>query len=374
MTFSRHDHECMALALRLAEKGVRTTHPNPRVGCVITQGERIIGQGWHEFAGGPHAEVVALQSAGGSKTRGSTAYVTLEPCSHHGRTPPCVDALLQAGVARVVIATLDPHPVVNGSGRQCLEQAGVRVECGLMAQAAEELNAGFLQRVRKGRPWVRVKIATSLDGRTALRNGDSKWISGDDSRRDVQFWRARSSAILTGIGTVLADDPALTARVPEPPLQPLRVIVDTHWRTPPASRVLMQPATALIAGSELEPVPQALRDSGARCLPLPLAGERVDLLSLLQGLAGLEINEIQVEAGARLCGALLQASLVDEILWYQAPVLLGEGGPGPFALGVLESMQDRTHLEVLESCQVGGDLRLRLRPRSQQSTDHAGGG
>lgn len=372
MSFSRFDHECMALALRLAEKGAFTTHPNPRVGCVIARDDRVVGQGWHVFAGGPHAEVVALQAAG-REARGSTAYVTLEPCGHHGRTPPCVDALLAAGIARVVIAAPDPHPLVDGSGSRRLELAGVKVESGLMALAAEDLNPGFLQRVRTGRPWVRVKVATSLDGRTALRNGRSQWITCEASRRDVQRWRARASAIVTGIGTVLADDPALTARVSDPPLLPLRVVVDTHWRTPATSRVLQHPGSALIAGSERAPVAPALQESGVRCLPLPLAGQRVDLLALMQALAALELNELQVEAGATLCGALLRDGLVDEILMYQAPALLGEGGPGPFELGMLESMNDRTQLEVVESCQVGTDVRLRLRPRRRNDGTQAGG-
>ena len=321
-----------------------------------------MGSGWHERAGGPHAEILALESAGGA-ARGATVYVTLEPCSHHGRTPPCVAALLEAGVGRVVIALPDPNPAVNGSGQRALEEAGIRVECGLMAEAAAELNAGFLMRMRSGRPWVRVKIAASLDGRTALKNGSSRWISGESARQDVQAWRARSSAILTGIGTVLADNPALTARVQEPPLRPLRVVADSRWRTPPGCRVLEDPASCLIAGGEDLPVPAGLLDSGSRCLAMPVSRGRLDLPALLHELAVLEINELQVEAGAVLCGALLNARLVDEILLYQAPVLLGEGGPGLFSLGVLESMQDRTQLEVLETRSLGQDLRWRLRPQ-----------
>ncbi len=364
MTFSDFDQECMTLALESAAKGLNTCHPNPRVGCVIAREGHIVATGWHAVAGGPHAEIVALESAGAA-ARAATAYVTLEPCSHHGLTPPCVDALLEAGIQRVVIAMQDPNALVNGAGQRKLEAAGVVVESGLMAPAAEELNAGFLMRMRAGRPWVRVKIASSLDGRTALPNGDSRWISSTVSRRDVQAWRARSSAILTGIGTVLADDPAMTARVAEPPLLPLRVIVDTHWRTPPLSRILQQPASALIAGSQDAVIPSALAETGVRCLPLPAPEGQVDLRSLMHALADLEINEVQVEAGAILCGALLRAGLVDEILLYLAPVLLGEGGPGPFAIGALESMQQRTQLELMESSQLGDDLRLRLRPRRQ---------
>jgi len=361
MSFSRFDHECMAVALRLAEKGLHTTHPNPRVGCVIARDERIIGRGWHAFAGGDHAEVVALRAAG-TAARGATAYITLEPCNHHGRTPPCVDALLAAGISRVVIATEDPDPRVNGAGLLRMADSGVSVESGLMADVAEELNAGFLKRLRCGLPWVRVKIAASLDGRTALQNGQSQWISSAASRQDVQAWRARSSAILTGIGTVLADDPSLTARTGEPPSRPLRVIVDTRWRTPPGSKVLQDPSTALVAGCEDFAVPQALKGTGVACQGLPADTQGVDLFSLLRALAARQINEVQVEAGSRLCGALLRAGLVDEILFYQAALLLGDGGPGLFQMGVLESMNERTHLDLVESVHVGPDLRLRLRP------------
>jgi diaminohydroxyphosphoribosylaminopyrimidine deaminase/5-amino-6-(5-phosphoribosylamino)uracil reductase len=369
MNFSAFDHECMALALRLAARGLFTTRPNPRVGCVIAGESRVIATGWHEFAGGPHAEAVALERAGAA-ARGASVYVTLEPCSHHGRTPPCADALVRAGVGRVVIAAADPNRAVNGAGRKRLEAAGIMVESGLLAQAAEELNAGFLMRMRAGRPWVRVKLAISLDGRTGLRRGASRWISSEASRRDVQDWRARSCALLTGVGTVRADDPALTARIGEPPLRPLRVVLDTRWQTPPGSRLLDQPASALIAGSREVPVPDALAATGVRCLPLPELAGRVDPLALLQALAAEEINEVQVEAGATLSGALLRAGLVDEILLYQAPILLGEGGPGPFTLGELESMDERTHLEVLETCHIGADLRYRLRPGRGRTQPH----
>lgn len=361
MNFSSFDHECMARALLLARKGLHSTHPNPRVGCVVARDGKVLGAGWHEFAGGPHAEVLALQEAG-TAAAGATVYVTLEPCNHHGRTPPCVDALLQAGVERVVIAIEDPNRRVRGAGLQRLKSAGVEVESGLMAAEAEELNVGFFKRMRSGRPWVRVKLACSLDGRTALRNGKSEWISGEHSRRDVQSWRARASAIMTGIGTVLADNPALTARTQEPPLRPLRIIVDTHWRTPLSCKVLESPASALIAGSEQVTIPEELEASGASLLALPESGGRVDLEALMAGLPAYEINELQVEAGATLCGALLKQGLVDEIILYQAPVLLGEGGPGLFSLGVLESMEDRTHLELLESIRMGNDFRLRFRP------------
>jgi len=359
MTFSQFDHECMAKALRLARHGLYTTDPNPRVGCVITNGDRIAGVGWHVRAGEAHAEIEALRNAGGS-ARGMTAYVTLEPCNHHGRTPPCTQALVDAGISRLVIASRDPNPMAHEGGIQHLLAAGVKVEAGLMEEEAEALNAGFLSRLRRGRPWVRIKTAISLDGRTALQNGQSKWISSEASRQDVQHWRARSSAIVTGIGTVLADDPAMDARVDQAVNQPLRVVVDSHWRTPPGSRILAGPNDTLIAGDESIAVPAVLSTENVRCLALPTRQGRVDLHHLLRSLAELEINEVQVEAGARLCGAMLEAQLVDEILIYQSPILLGEGGPGPFALGPLESMAERSHLTLLETIQIGDDRRIRL--------------
>ncbi len=361
MIFTRFDHECMARALRLARRGLYTTDPNPRVGCIIADGEQVFGYGWHERAGEPHAEIAALAMAGES-ARGKTAYVTLEPCSHHGRTPPCTEALLEAGIRRVVVAGEDPNPEVSGNGISRLTDAGLQVQRGLMSQDADDLNPGFLMRMRAGRPWIRIKSATSLDGRTALLNGDSKWISSEASRRDVQHWRARSSAILTGIGTVLADDPSMNARVSEPVTQPVRVIADSNWRTPADSRILENPGIVVIAGNEEVAAPEGLASSGATCLPLPSHDGVISLSALMTKLADMGLNEVQVEAGSGLCGALLNARLVDEILVYQAPVLLGSGGPGPFAFGPLESMAERTHLEVLETIQFGGDIRIRLKP------------
>lgn len=351
----------MATALRLARKGMFTTDPNPRVGCVIANGEKTRGLGWHLKAGGPHAEIAALRDAG-EHARGGTAYVTLEPCSYHGRTPPCSAALIDAGIIRVVIAVTDPNPEVNGSGLQQLRAGGVKVETGLMSAQSEALNPGFMMRMKQRRPWVRIKSAISLDGKTALRNGASKWISGEASRHDVQRWRARSSAILTGIGTVLADDPSLDARLDEEVLQPVRVIVDSRWRTPPGSRILQGPGRSVIVGDCSVPVPGEMAASGVQCLSLPAKNDLVDLTALMNALAGMGVNELQVEAGSRLCGALLTARLVDEILIYQAPVLLGDGGPGPFAIGPLESMNERTHLTMLETSHLGDDLRIRLKP------------
>ena len=351
MSFSARDHEFMALALRLAHRGLYTTDPNPRVGCVIADGDRMAGQGWHDHAGGAHAEIAAMADCRGA-VRGMTAYVTLEPCSFQGRTPPCADALAEAGIARVVAAIEDPNERVSGAGIERLRQSGVTVETGLMADAARALNPGFLKRMETGRPWVRVKSAVSLDGRTALANGDSKWITGEAARRDVQRWRARSSAILTGTGTVLADDPKMTARLHEAVRQPLRIVADSKWRVPPGSRIFAEPETLLLAGVG-EP-PKDILSSGAQCLSLPAAGGGVDLAALMDELGRRELNEVQVEAGSKLCGALLEQGLVDEVLLYVAPVLLGDGGAGPFAFGPLESMQYRSHFKVLETVERPG--------------------
>lgn len=353
------------MALRLARKGLYTTDPNPRVGCIIAGGDQVKGTGWHQKAGGKHAEVAALEDAGGA-TQGMTAYVTLEPCNHQGRTPPCTDALINAGIRRVVIASMDPNPKVRGSGIEKLRSAGLEVQSGLLADQAGALNAGFMTRMKSGKPWVRIKSAISLDGRTALKNGESKWISGEASRADVQCWRARSSAILTGISTVLADDPAMDARVDAVVEQPVKVIADSRWRTPPQSRVLTGQAKALIVGDGTLPIPGVLSTSNAQLLPVTSTNGRVDLQALLMTLGELEINEVQVEAGAVLCGALLRENLVDEILVYQAPVLLGDGGPGPFSIGPLESMQERTQLKVLETTYLDKDLRIRLQPECRR--------
>ena len=365
MSFSVFDHQCMAEALQLARKGLNTTQPNPRVGCVISKNEQVVGRGWHEKAGEAHAEVHALKDAG-DKAEGATAYVTLEPCSHSGRTPPCVDALIRAKIARVVCAVKDPNPDVNGSGIHRLQQAGIEVQSGLMAVEAERLNPGFLMRMRQGRPWVRVKLAQSFDGHIGLANGSSQWISGPQARADVQNWRARSDAILTGIGTVLADDPSLNVRNSENPRQPLRVIVDSHWRMPINARLLGLPGKVLLVGSIDNAVPDTLQDSIAECLGLSSFDGRVDLKALLQELGRRQINEIQVEAGATLCGALLDQGLIDELLIYQAPVLLGGGARSPFAAPRLDNMDDRVHLQWIDSRRFGEDMRFRLRPVYQE--------
>jgi len=360
MNFSAFDYECMARALQLAMMGMESTHPNPRVGCVISRDGQIVGKGWHKKAGEAHAEIYALLEAG-DRAAGGTAYVTLEPCSHTGRTPPCVDALISAKIARVVFAIGDPNPDVNGGGLQCLQQAGIEVQSGLMAQEAEELNSGFLKRMRHGLPWVRIKLAQSLDGHIALSNGSSQWISGSESRADVQHWRARSDAILTGIGTVLADDPSLNVRKNDTARQPARVIVDSHWRTPVNARLLDLPGQVLIAGLEDQRVPDELRKSVAQCVEMPSSNGRVDLKAVLHDLAERGISEVQVEAGATLCGSLIQQGLVDELLIYQAPIILGGSAMSPFALPRLDNMGDRVHLEWVDSRYIGKDLRLRLK-------------
>lgn len=359
--FDPFDHHCMARALQLAEKGMDTTDPNPRVGCVLALDGRIVAEGWHRKCGDKHAEVYALEAAG-SQARGATAYVSLEPCSHHGRTPACAPQLIEAGISRVVSAIRDHNPTVNGGGFSLLEAAGIRVDQGLMEQQAAELNAGFIKRMSVNKPWVRVKLAQSLDGGTALSNGESQWISSIESREDVQKWRARSSAIMCGIGTLLADDPSLNVRRENDCRQPLRIIVDSHWRTPASSKTLSLDGKVLIAGREDVKIPASLKETPAELLALPATSERVNLHALMTGLAEREVNEIQVESGATLSGALLAEQLVDEILMYQAPLLLGSGAREPFAFGPLSDMENRIEMQWIESVHLGTDLRLRLKP------------
>jgi len=358
--FDAFDHACMARALRLAARGLYTARPNPVVGCVIARDGEVVGEGWHPRAGEPHAEVFALRAAG-ARARGATAYVTLEPCAHHGRTPPCADALVEAGVARVVAAMRDPFPQVDGAGLARLQAAGIEVAAGLLEAQARELNRGFISRVTRGRPWLRVKLASSLDGRTAMASGESKWITGEAARADVQRWRARSGAILTGADTVLADDPALTVRLgDDTPFQPpLRVVMDSRLRSLSAARVRDGSAPTLyLHGPGAEP-PPGLR---AEFAALPLHGGHVDLAAALQLLGQRGINEVQVEAGPALCGALLRAGLVDELLLYQAPLLLGDSARPLFAGLGIESMVARLPLRRVEAVMLGQDQRLLLRP------------
>jgi len=351
----------MARALQLAARGLTTTAPNPRVGCVVVRDGQIVGEGWHERAGEPHAEVLALRQAV-ELARGATAYVTLEPCSHHGRTPPCTDALIASGVARVVVAMCDPNPKVSGSGLAQLQAQGIEVAAGLMEAQARDLNPGFISRMEHQRPWVRTKIAASLDGRTALENGVSQWITGDAARRDVQRWRARSCAVLTGVGTVLADDPKLNVRETDIGRQPLRVIVDSHLRTPPSAAIVQGGGVLVVCCDDSLPQAAALRAAGAEVLALPGDGGMVNLPGLLTELARREINELHVEAGATLNGALLRLGLVDELLLYFAPTLLGSSARGMFNFPALTAMAQRTELDILSLDRVGQDIRIRARP------------
>ena len=354
---STADSQWMAAALQLAERGLYTTTPNPRVGCVLVRDGLVVGEGWHQRAGEAHAEVCALQAAGVA-ARGATAYVTLEPCCHHGRTPPCADALIAAGIARVVVAVQDPNPKVAGQGIAQLRAAGIEVECGLMEAAARELNIGFFARMTRGTPWLRCKIAASLDGRTALKNGVSQWITGEDARQDVQRWRARSCAVLTGIGTVLADDPQLNVRDVETSRQPLRVVLDSHLRIPLAARILRQGNVAVYTATQDAKKIAALEKSGARVVVFLDGSGQVDMKAVLRDLAVCGCNEVLVEAGSTLNGALLKTGLVDELVLYMAPQLLGDAARGMAHLGELTELDQRVQLEWQDMRNVGNDLRI----------------
>lgn len=357
--FGEADHAWMGRALELAARGLFTATPNPRVGCVLVKDGQVVGEGWHRRAGEPHAEAMALAAAG-EAARGATAYVTLEPCSHFGRTPPCADALVTAGVARVVAAMQDPNPLVAGRGLQRLREAGIEVRCGLLEPRARELNIGFVSRMARGRPWVRLKVAASLDGRTALPSGRSQWITGASARADGHAWRARACAVLTGIGTVREDDPRLTVRELSTPRQPLRVLVDSRLEVPPGARLLQ--GGALVASAVAHAEREAeLRALGCEVLRLPDAQGKVDLPGLLAALAGRGVNELHVEAGEALNGSLLRAGCVDELLVYVAPALLG-AGRGCFALGPYQTLDEAPRWAFHEVTQVGEDVRLLLRP------------
>lgn len=354
MNFSDADQQFMARALELAARGLNTTTPNPRVGCVLVKDGVVVGEGWHERAGEPHAEANALREAGAA-ARGATAYVTLEPCSHHGRTPPCADALIDVGVARVVAAMRDPNPLVAGEGLARLELAGIEVGLGLMEDEARELNIGFVSRMTRGRPWLRLKVAASLDGKTALINGQSQWITGPEARRDGHAWRARSCAILTGSGTVGADDPSLTVRDVPCSRQPLRVIVDSRLQTPPTARALAGEG-ALIFSAVEGGVP------GAEVVVAPDDKGKVDLAAMMAELGRRGINEVLVEGGVQLNGSLLSAGLVDELLVYQAPLVIGNTARGMFDLPQLTDLAGARRLRFVDSCRLGDDLRLLVRP------------
>ncbi|MDQ5941907.1 MAG: diaminohydroxyphosphoribosylaminopyrimidine deaminase [Pseudomonadota bacterium] len=358
--FSAADHEFMARALQLAERGLLSTTPNPRVGCVIVRDGIVIGEGWHQRAGEAHAEVHALQAAGAA-AQGATAYVTLEPCSHHGRTPPCCEALQSAGIGRVIAAMQDPNPMVAGQGLAWLRDAGIETACGLMEAEARELNIGFVSRMTRGRPWLRLKAATSLDGRTALANGESQWITGPEARLDGHRWRARACAILTGIGTVRDDDPQLTVRGVETLRQPLRVVVDSRLEISPDARVLQGGRVLVVAAIEAPLQASIIEAAGAEVICLANADGKVDLPALLRELAKRGVNELHVEAGFKLNGSLMREGLVDELLLYVAPCLLGDASRGLFNLPELESLEEKRRMRWHELRQVGADLRIMAR-------------
>jgi len=364
MNFSAFDEAAMRRALELAQRGLYSTQPNPRVGAVLARDEEIVGEGWHERAGEPHAEPIAIRAAG-ERARGATAYVTLEPCSHHGRTPPCVDVLLAAGVRRVVYAVGDPNPRVNGAGAARLREAGLKVESGLLAADAEELNAGFLMRMRHHRPFVRLKTGASLDGKTALANGASKWITSDEARADVQHWRAQSGAVLTSAATVLKDDPRLDVRI-DTPRQPMRVVLDRRRTLRKTARILATPGDVLVfaaptANRKVGPTDERL--GNARIERIRVSRSHLDLAAVFARLAELEVNDVLVEAGSRLAGALFAAGLVDEWLLYIAPKLLGKDAKPLATLARLTKLEAAPAFDLVEAKTIGPDLRLRLRPR-----------
>jgi len=360
----------MARALQLAERGLFTTAPNPRVGCVLVGDNEVVGEGWHMRAGGAHAEVNALQQAG-ERARGATAYVSLEPCSHYGRTSPCSQALIDAGVKRVVAAMQDPNPLVAGNGLTQLREAGIEVSHGLMQAQAEVLNAGYIKRMRTGIPRVYCKLAMSLDGRTAMASGESKWITGAAARQQVHRLRARCSAVVTGIGTVLADDPLLNVRLYEESpdggwIQPVRVILDPELKMPGNARLLQQAGrTIIVTASEDDQRIKALQDSGAEILHLPSSGGRIDLSALLEYLGQEQMNEVLLETGATLSGAMLQAGLIDELKIYMAPHLMGNLARGLFDLPGLDKMDQRIDLHISDIRAVGADWCITAKPKGE---------
>lgn len=364
--FDADDHHHMVRALELARLGMYSTPPNPAVGCVLVRWGQVVGEGYHHRAGEPHAEVIALDEAGGAAP-GSTAYVTLEPCSHRGRTPPCTEALIAAGVRKIVVAMRDPNPRVDGSGLARLEQAGILTAHGLLAGEAAEINRGFVRRMLSGRPWVTLKLGASLDGRTALADGTSKWITGERARADVQRLRARSSAIITGSGTVLADDPMLTVRDPAIDMRgrrPLRVVLDTQLRTPAGAQVLsFSSSTLILTRDATKPEAVELREAGVQVASVRASARGLDLEAVIERLAELECNEVLVEAGPTLAGEFIRLGLVDEIVVYMAPVVLGDSARSLFNLPPLSRMCDRCEFEWRDVARIGDDLRLTLRPK-----------
>ena len=351
------DQNFMRRALLLAERGLYTTTPNPRVGCVIVYNGNVVGEGWHAYAGGPHAEIVALRDAGAS-THGATLYVTLEPCHHHGRTPPCDAALIEAGIKRVVTAMRDPDKRTGGQGLALLSRAGIAVECGVLEQEARDLNIGFVSRHTRGRPWVRMKIAASLDGKTALANGASRWITGAKARADGHHWRARACAILTGIGTVRDDDPELTVRDVQTSRQPLRVIVDSRLETPLDAKILERGNVLIVAAVTDTAKAAEFRSRGAEVIVLPNVSGKVDLPALLTELGKRQINELHVEAGHKLNGSLISENCADELLVYYAPCLLGSGARSMAELSEVSDLDARRRLTIQDTRSIGDDVRV----------------
>ncbi|MGD8926301.1 MAG: bifunctional diaminohydroxyphosphoribosylaminopyrimidine deaminase/5-amino-6-(5-phosphoribosylamino)uracil reductase RibD [Thioalkalispiraceae bacterium] len=363
MSFSLEDHQYMSRAIELARRGLYTTDPNPRVGCVIVNNGKVVGEGWHVRAGEAHAEVNALAQAG-ENAEGATVYVSLEPCCHQGKTPPCTDALINAKVERVVVAMQDPNPQVAGNGLQQLTNAGIFAEVGLLEAAAHEVNPGFIQRMKTSRPYVRCKLAMSVDGRTAMQNGESKWITSEAARRDVHRLRARSSAIVTGAGTVLSDDPSMTARLEGIERQPLRIIIDTNLSTPVDAKILKQDGQAhILTCSDDEDSIDLLVNAGAKVEQLPMLNNQVDLFAVMDYLNELQMNEVLLETGATLSGAMLDAQLIDELVIYMAPIVMGSEARGLFRLPNLQSMSERIELSLIESRMIGSDLRLTYLPQ-----------
>jgi diaminohydroxyphosphoribosylaminopyrimidine deaminase/5-amino-6-(5-phosphoribosylamino)uracil reductase len=365
MTSRDRDRHYLQLALELASRATIETSPNPKVGCVIVRDDAVIGQGWTQPVGQAHAEVQALRdaTAQGHDVRGATAYVTLEPCSHYGRTPPCANALVDAGLARVVAAVGDANPQVAGRGLAILQQAGIAVECAShadMAEAAREINVGFFHRMESGKPWVRMKMAASLDGKTALPNGQSQWITSPEARQDGHLWRARADAILTGIGTVLADDPLLNVRGISTPRQPLKIIVDSGLRIRPEARLLKEGKTLIVYARDEAGRCAKLEQQNVELLCLPGENAQVDLAALMQELGRRQLNELHVEAGAGLNAALVQAQLVDELLLYLAPKLLGSGA-GLLSLPELTHVDQALQLQIHDVQMTGADIRVLAR-------------
>lgn len=353
------DYRYMAQAIRLAERGLYTTDPNPRVGCVLVKEDNVVGEGWHERAGEPHAEIMALRNAG-EHAKGAVAYVSLEPCSHHGRTPPCSEALIASGVSRVVVAMEDPNPQVAGQGLAQLRDAGITVDEGILTVQAEALNPGFIKRMRHGRPYVRCKMAMSLDGRTAMASGESQWITGESARQDAHRLRARSSAIVTGSGTVTSDDPSMNVRLEdEQVLHPLRVVLDSQLTINSGAKMIALPGRTIVCtASQDQDRISSLTTAGVEVVSLAEENGHISLAALMDYLNQEQINEVLVEAGNTLSGAFIQAGLVDELIIYMAPTLMGDTARGLFSLPGLEKMSDRVNLEIIDMKAIGKDWRI----------------